>query len=218
MKKKEKQSVIEATKELGENVEKKSRAFWTDFKKFAVKGNIIDLAIAVVIGTAFNKIVSSLVSCIITPLTSMLIPGGDLASLKWVLKPAIEANEEAGIEEVAEVAVTYGEFLQNAIDFFVIALTMYVVLKVYMKLKEAFRSREKAAAEERARELAQKKKEEAEAAAAAEQERQDKLRRDFLEDVSIQADTLTEMRDILLRFEKKLGNEDALHTSEQINK
>ncbi len=218
MEKKEKQSVIEATKELGENVEKKSRAFWTDFKKFAVKGNIIDLAIAVVIGTAFNKIVSSLVSCIITPLTSMLIPGGDLASLKWVLKPAIEANEEAGIEEVAEVAVTYGEFLQNAIDFFVIALTMYVVLKVYMKLKEAFRSREKAAAEERARELAQKKKEEAEAAAAAEQERQDKLRRDFLEDVSIQADTLTEVRDILLRFEKKLGNGDALHTSEQINK
>lgn len=218
MKKKEKQSVIEATKELGENVEKKSRAFWTDFKKFAVKGNIIDLAIAVVIGTAFNKIVSSLVSCIITPLTSMLIPGGDLASLKWVLKPAIEANEEAGIEEVAEVAVTYGEFLQNAIDFFVIALTMYVVLKVYMKLKEAFRNREKAAAEERARELAQKKKEEAEAAAAAEQERQDKLRHDFLEDVSIQADTLTEVRDILLRFEKKLGSEDVLHTSGQIDK
>lgn len=205
MKNKEKQTVIEATRELGENVEKKSRAFWTDFKKFAVKGNIIDLAIAVVIGTAFNKIVSSLVSCIITPLTSVLIPGGDLASLKWVLKPAVEANEEAGIEAVAEVAVTYGEFLQNAIDFFVIALTMYIVLKVYMKLKEAFRSREKAEAEKRAKEAAERKKAEAEAAAAAEQARQDKARSDFLEDVSIQADTLTEVRDILLRLEKALG-------------
>lgn len=205
MKNKEKQTVIEATRELGENVEKKSRAFWTDFKKFAVKGNIIDLAIAVVIGTAFNKIVSSLVSCIITPLTSVLIPGGDLASLKWVLKPAVEANDEAGIEAVAEVAVTYGEFLQNAIDFFVIALTMYIVLKVYMKLKEAFRSREKAEAEKRAKEAAERKKAEAEAAAAAEQARQDKARSDFLEDVSIQADTLTEVRDILLRLEKALG-------------
>lgn len=198
--------MLDATKELGEDVEKKSREFWTDFKKFAVKGNIVDLAIAVVIGTAFNKIVSSLVSCIITPLTSMLIPTGDLASLKWVLKPAIEANEEAGIEAVAEVAVTYGTFLQSAIDFLVIALTMFVALKVYMKLKEAFRSREKAAAEKRAQELAEKKKAEAEAAAAAEQARQEKIRRDFIDDVSVQADMLTEMRDILLRFEKKLDN------------
>lgn len=198
--------VLDATKELGEDVEKKSREFWTDFKKFAVKGNIVDLAIAVVIGTAFNKIVSSLVSCVITPLTSMLIPTGDLASLKWVLKPAIEADEEAGIEAVAEVAVTYGTFLQSAIDFLVIALTMFVALKVYMKLKEAFRSREKAAAEKRAQELAQKKKVEAEAAAAAAQARQEKIRRDFIDDVSVQADMLTEMRDILLRFEKKLDN------------
>lgn len=205
MKSKDKQTVIEATRELGENVEKKSRAFWTDFKKFAAKGNIIDLAIAVVIGTAFNKIVSSLVSCIITPLTSMLLPTGDLASLKWVLKPAIEANEEAGIDAVAEVSVTYGTFLQSAIDFFVIALTMFVVLKIYMKLKEAFRSREKAEAEKRAKEVAERKKAEAEAAAAAEQARQEKVRNDFLEDVSIQADTLTEVRDILLRLEQSLA-------------
>ncbi len=205
MKSKDKQTVIEATRELGENVEKKSRAFWTDFKKFAAKGNIIDLAIAVVIGTAFNKIVSSLVSCIITPLTSMLLPTGDLASLKWVLKPAIEANEEAGIEAVAEVSVTYGTFLQSAIDFFVIALTMFVVLKIYMKLKEAFRSREKAEAEKRAKEVVERKKAETEAAAAAEQARQEKVRNDFLEDVSIQADTLTEVRDILLRLEQSLA-------------
>lgn len=203
-KKKKLDDVLDATKGLGEDVEKKSREFWTDFKKFAIKGNIVDLAIAVVIGTAFNKIVSSLVSCIITPLTSMLVPTGDLASLKWVLKPAVEANEELGIEAVSEVAVTYGTFLQNTIDFLVIALTIFVALKVYMKLKEALRNREKAAAEKRAAELAEKKKAEEAAAAAAEQERQDKIRRDFIDDVSVQADMLTEMRDILLRFEKKL--------------
>ena len=198
-------NVIDATKEFGEQVEKKSRAFWTDFKKFAVKGNIVDLAIAVVIGTAFNKIVSSLVSCIITPLTSMLLPAGGLADLKWVLRPAVEANEEAGIEAVAEVAVTYGTFLQTAIDFFVIALTIYVVLKVFMKFKETFRNREKAAAEEHAKELEKKKKAEAEATAAAEAMRQEQIRKSFIEDVAIQADVLTEMRDIMLRFEKKLN-------------
>ena len=100
---------------------KKSKAFWSDFKKFAVKGNIVDLAIAVVIGAAFNKIVSSLVSCIITPFTSIIIPSGSLTDLKWVLREAVEANEELGIEAVSEVAVTYGQFLQATIDFIVIA-------------------------------------------------------------------------------------------------
>ncbi|MBQ9079481.1 MAG: large conductance mechanosensitive channel protein MscL [Clostridia bacterium] len=192
--------VIDATRQASETVSKKSRAFWTDFKKFAVKGNIIDLAIAVVIGTAFNKIVSSLVSCIITPLTAMIIGTGSLSDLKWVLREGVEEDVEAGIEAVSEVAVTYGEFLQVTIDFLVIALSIYVVLKVFLKVKDAFHKRERAEAAERARIAEEKKK----AEAAEEAERQAKERREFIEDVAIQADILTEMRDIMLRFEKKL--------------
>lgn len=191
--------VAEVTREVGEKVGKKSKAFWGDFKKFAIKGNIIDLAVAVVIGTSFNKIVSSLVSCIITPLTSLILPDGVLADLKWVLIPGVEADEAAGVEAVSEVAVTYGQFLQNAIDFIVIALSIYIVLKTFIKVKEAFNRKEREAAEQRRLAAEEKKKAETE----AEAERQARARREFLEDVSVQADVLGEIRDIMLRIEKK---------------
>ena len=215
--------VVDATREANKKMGKKSKAFWTDFKKFAVKGNIVDLAIAVVIGAAFNKIVSSLVSCIITPFTSIIIPSGSLTELKWVLREGIEANEELGIEAVSEVAVTYGQFLQATIDFIVIALSIYVVLKVFMRIKDAFHKRQREEAAERAR-IAEEKKKADEAAAAesariAEEQRKAeeailearraKERQEFIDDVAAQADILAEMRDIMLRFEKKLDQQAA---------
>lgn len=180
-------------REMGDKVSKKSKAFWTDFKKFAVKGNIIDLAVAVVIGAAFNKIVSSLVSCIITPLTSMLLDTGSLSDLKWVLREGVEENAEAGIEAVSEVAVTYGQFLQVTLDFLIIALSLYVVLKVFLKVKDSFHKKEREAAAERARAAEEKKK----AEAAAEAARQEQIRREFINDVAAQADLLAEIRDIM---------------------
>lgn len=180
-------------REMGDKVSKKSKAFWADFKKFAVKGNIIDLAVAVVIGAAFNKIVSSLVSCIITPLTSMLLDTGSLSDLKWVLREGVEENAEAGIEAVSEVAVTYGQFLQVTLDFLIIALSLYVVLKVFLKVKDAFHKKEREAAAERARAAEEKKK----AEAAADAARQEQIRREFINDVAAQADLLAEIRDIM---------------------
>ena len=180
-------------REMGDKVSKKSKAFWADFKKFAVKGNIIDLAVAVVIGAAFDKIVSSLVSCIITPLTSMLLDTGSLSDLKWVLREGVEENAEAGIEAVSEVAVTYGQFLQVTLDFLIIALSLYVVLKVFLKVKDAFHKKEREAAAERARAAEEKKK----AEAAAEAARQEQIRREFINDVAAQADLLAEIRDIM---------------------
>lgn len=185
-------------REMGDKVSKKSKAFWADFKKFAVKGNIIDLAVAVVIGAAFNKIVSSLVSCIITPLTSMLLDTGSLSDLKWVLREGVEENAEAGIEAVSEVAVTYGQFLQVTLDFLIIALSLYVVLKVFLKVKDAFHKKEREAAAERARAAEEKKK----AEAAAEAARQEQIRREFINDVAAQADLLAEIRDIMKRMEQ----------------
>ena len=188
---------IDLTKKAGRKVEKKSRAFWADFKKFVAKGNVVDLAIAVVVGTAFNKIVSALVSEIITPLTSMLLKADTLTELKWVLRAADEAN---GTEEVA---VTYGVFLQRVIDFMVVALSIYVVLKVFMKLKNTIRKREIEAAAKRAKEEEAKKKAEAEAAAAKEAE----IRQKFIDDVADQASLLTDIKDILLRIEQTQNKE-----------
>ena len=189
---------IDMTVTAGKKMNKKSKAFWSDFKKFVAKGNVVDLAIAVVVGAAFNKIVTALVSEIITPLTSLVLKENTLKELKWVLKPGVEANEELGIEAVSEVAVTYGVFLQTVIDFLVVALSIYFALKIIIKLKNTIRKKELAAAAERARIEAEKKKAEAELAAAkAAAERQK-----FIDDVAIQGELLSDIKEIMLRMEK----------------
>ena len=194
--------VVEVSKKTNEKVEKTARGFWSEFKKFVAKGNIVDLAVAVVVGTAFNNIVNALVKNIITPLTSIILPSGDIKSLKWVLTPAVEADEELGIEAVEEVAVTYGVFIESVIDFLIIALSIFIVMKTFLKLKDALHKKERLAAEEKARELAAKKKAEAE----AEEARLAQIKKDFIDDVAAQADTLNDIKEIMLRMENKFNN------------
>jgi len=91
---------------------------WKDFKAFAFKGNLVDLAIAVVIGGAFGKIVTSLVADIIMPLVGILIGGTNLADL--------EAT-------VGEASITYGNFFQTCIDFLIIAFSIFMVIKLGTK-------------------------------------------------------------------------------------
>ena len=189
---------IDLTVEAGRRVDKKSKAFWSDFKKFVAKGNVVDLAIAVVIGTAFNKIVSALVSEIITPLTSLVLKENTLKELKWVLKPGIEANEELGIEAVPEVAVTYGVFLQTVLDFMVVALSIYFALKIILNFKNRLNKKELEAAAEKAKLEAEKKKAEAEIAAAKAAAEKEK----FINDVAIQGELLSDIKEIMLRMEK----------------
>jgi large conductance mechanosensitive channel len=108
--------------------------FLTDFKEFALKGNVVDMAVGVIIGGAFGKIVSSLVNDIIMPLFAALGSGGDFTSLKVVLKEGVEATEtQAAVEEVA---LNYGMFVQNIVDFLIIALSIFVALRVMMKFKK----------------------------------------------------------------------------------
>ena len=135
------------------------KKFFADFKAFISKGNILDMAVGVVVGGAFSKIVSSLVADIINPLISLLTGDVALSELKYVLKPEIaEVVDEAGtvlVEGKAEVAITYGVFLQAIIDFLLIALSIFVVLRIMMGAKrklEALRKKkeEEAAAEEAA--------------------------------------------------------------------
>ena len=99
--------------------------FWKEFKAFISKGNILDLAVAVVIGTAFNKIVSSLVNDIIMPLVTWALGANSLAGLSVVLRESVDANGE-----IVQLTWNYGAFLQAIIDFLIIALTIFIVIKV----------------------------------------------------------------------------------------
>ena len=110
-------------------------SFIKDFKEFAMKGNVIDMAVGVIVGGAFGKIVSSLVNDIIMPLVSVITGGDGFANMKYIIPPAQEATAE-GVAAVEEVAVNYGMFIQNIVDFFIIAFSIFVALKVVMKFKK----------------------------------------------------------------------------------
>ena len=99
-----------------------------EFKTFAMKGNVVDMAVGVIIGGAFGKIVSSLVADIFMPLIGLLVGGVDFTQWKIVLS---QANEAAG---KAEVAITYGNFIQVILDFIILAWVIFLVIKGINKL------------------------------------------------------------------------------------
>lgn len=99
-----------------------------EFKEFAMKGNVVDLAVGVIIGGAFGKIVSSLVSDVIMPPIGILMGGVDFSDLAYVLK------EAEG--EVAAVTLNYGTFLMTVIDFLIIAFAIFMVVKGMNKMKK----------------------------------------------------------------------------------
>ena len=101
------------------------KKFFREFKKFITKGNVVDLAVAVIIGTAFNKIVSSLVADVITPLISLANGNVNFTDLKIVLRAATET--------LPEITLNYGQFIQYIIDFLVIGLTVFIMVRAYAK-------------------------------------------------------------------------------------
>lgn len=117
-----------------------------DFKNFAMKGNVIDMAVGVIVGGAFGKIVTSLVNDIIMPFFGFLTAGMDFKSLKWILSPAIVA--ENGVVEKAEAAIMYGNFLQNIIDFLIISFSIFMVIHMVTKTREKLSPKPEPAPEE----------------------------------------------------------------------
>ncbi len=110
------------------------KKFLNEFKQFAMKGNVIDMAVGVIIGGAFGKIVSSLVNDIIMPVMSIVTGGDGYKNLKYVITQGQAATEtQAAVEEVA---VNYGIFIQNIVDFLIIAFSIFVALRVIMKFKK----------------------------------------------------------------------------------
>ena len=106
----------------------------SEFKEFIARGNVVDLAVGVVIGAAFGKIVTALVDGIVMPVIGYLSGGVSVSDWKYVLKPS--QLDAAGKEVAAEVAVKYGMFLQTAIDFILIAFVIFIVLKTYNKVRK----------------------------------------------------------------------------------
>lgn len=106
----------------------------TEFKNFAMRGNVLDMAVGVVIGGAFGKIVSSLVADIFMPIIGLIVGGVDFTSWKWVL---VKATETA-----PEVAITYGNFIQVIFDFLIITWAIFLFIKAINKLSTAIKKEE----------------------------------------------------------------------------
>jgi large conductance mechanosensitive channel len=102
-------------------------SFVKEFREFAIKGNVVDMAVGIIIGAAFGKIVTSFVSDIITPPLGYLIGGVDFTNLKFTL-PALQEGK-------VPVTINYGVFLQTAFDFIIVAFAIFLVIKMINRLK-----------------------------------------------------------------------------------
>ena len=109
------------------------KKFFEEFKAFAMRGNVIDLAVGVVIGGAFGKITTSIVNDIIMPCISMLTGGVNFSDWKWVLKEAV-ANAEGVIDPATEIAIRYGSTIAIIIDFIIIAFAVFCMVKAINSL------------------------------------------------------------------------------------
>ena len=129
------------------------KKFFKEFKEFIAKGNVMDMAVAVVVGGAFKEIVNALVNDIVMPLISLLTGGVSVEDWIYVISPAGIAPDGT---EIAESAILYGHFIQTIIDFIIIAFCIFLALKVVLALQT------------KVKEMAKKKEEEAVAEAAPE--------------------------------------------------
>lgn len=103
-----------------------------EFKDFAMKGNVVDMAVGVIIGAAFGKIVSSLVDDIIMPLVGVVTGGMDFTDLKWVIQKGITEGETV-IQP--EVTMNYGSWIQTVVDFLIVAFCIFIMIKFVNKLR-----------------------------------------------------------------------------------
>ena len=103
------------------------KKMWQEFKEFAFKGNVVDMAVGVIIGGAFGKIVTSLVSDILMPILGALTGGINFTDMKLVIGNAVLENGEPA-------AIAYGSFIQNVIDFLIMAMCIFLMVKVLNKI------------------------------------------------------------------------------------
>lgn len=184
-------------------LKKETSEFKNGFIKFITKGNVVDLAVAMVIGQAFNKIVNGLVTYIITPCISKATGEINMSDWKYILQKETE--------DTAEIAIQYGSLIQAVMDFFIVAIGLFTAVTIINKVKAVLyrkKAEEKRLADEKKKaeeRLAAEKKAAEDAAIAeaqrlAEAERAETERR-FYENVELQRELLSEIRDLM----KKAG-------------
>ncbi len=190
------------------------KKFFADFKAFITKGNIVDMAVGVVIGTAFSAIVTSLVNDIIMPLISAATGGFDISDWKWVISEA-QYDPVTNAITKAEAALHWGHFLQCILNFLIIAFCIFVVLRIFMsaktrmeKAQEGYKTLNKAEYKQLRKELKAQGKskaeinaailaKEAELTAAAKAEKERKAAEEKANAPETTEQLLTQIRDLL---------------------
>ncbi len=163
----------EKQRKMKKELKAKKDGFMKDFKKFITKGNIMDMAVGVVIGSAFSAIVNGLVKMIINPVIALLTGGVSLDGWKTVLEP--EVVDEAGKVVTAEVAILWGEWFQTIINFFIIAISIFLAVRVISGITRRLKAKELAAAAEAEAKKKAEEKAKAEALAAENKAKEDAL-------------------------------------------
>ena len=167
---------------------KKKSTFWSDFKAFISRGNVLDMAVGVVIGGAFGAIVTGLVNYILNPIIGIFTGGVSLENVKTVITEATE--------DTPEVAILWGAWIQTIIDFLIVAFCIFLVLRIIVNAQNKLNAKKIAEEKAKAAEEAAKAEEEKKAfeeAAAALAKRQAELEESALE----QAKILAEIRDLI---------------------
>ena len=169
------------------------KKFFGEFKKFITRGNVIDMAVGVVVGGSFSKIVNGLVTLIINPFVGMFIKSGSLDSIKTVIHPAVEeVVDETGAvvqEAVTEVAILWGTWFQTIIDFIITAFCIFVVIHIISRIRTRLEA-DKLEAEAKA-------KADADAKAKAEKEAEAARQEAFNNSIMQQEALLREIRDLM---------------------
>lgn len=186
------------SKEMEKKTKKKASGFVKDFKAFITRGNVVDMAVAVIIGAAFGAIVTGLVNFILNPVIGLAIPAGSLENWKTPLgdpiKDAVTGEyvlSEAG-EYTYKAYIQWGAWIQTIISFLIIALVLFLIIRAVTKASSTLRRREMEAAAAAAEKAKEEEKVKAEAAAAVEAEKAAKLQQ-FYDNVEKQTKLLEEI-------------------------
>ncbi|MGB4985817.1 MAG: large conductance mechanosensitive channel protein MscL [Erysipelotrichaceae bacterium] len=113
---------------------------YSDFKKFILKGNIIDMAVGVIVGGAFGKVITSLVNDVLMPIIGSLTGGSTFSEFKYVINATVV--DASGKIVTPEAAIYYGRFLQNILDFLIIGLCMFIMIRAFASISSRFKKEE----------------------------------------------------------------------------
>ncbi|MCQ2436158.1 MAG: large conductance mechanosensitive channel protein MscL [Clostridia bacterium] len=174
----------------------KKSTFFKDFKAFISRGNVLDMAIGVIVGASFGQIVSGLVNYILNPFVALFVKSGSLDSIKTVITPAV--LDEAGNVVTAETAILWGSWLQTIIDFLITSFCIFVIIRLASKARAAAEKvKESDKGELEAKVKAEAEAKEADAKAKAEAEAKEQRQKQLEDSLLNQEKLLQEIKELM---------------------